>query len=257
MSASEPQVRDNDTAGLVGTIVTYLGHVKVDKQFSEDALSYYLTLGVLKLRLCRWYDGTGAVGVDSGLFWGHLKSIHLLSGEADAQVADTPTSNNWMVKGLDFLSQKHHTHHPQNTKQTTLNGSALNSLIAQVSKVTERLEAADDLKDHLEPLRREDAKYIKGRPDANQRDLHLLEYSSTQVDPDFARLVALEKGHEFVDTLIDGGRAVIGDEIATGWRGPIPNGNLYQRTNVTQQGVAVIGNRLGGESIFNWMRTDH
>ncbi|KAI0418803.1 hypothetical protein F5X98DRAFT_336353 [Xylaria grammica] len=264
MSASESQVSDNDAAGLVSTIVAYLGHVEVGESFGQDPLSYYLKLGVLKLRLCRWYDRiTEVVGVDSGSFRGHLDSICLPSGEAGARAADTSSFNNWIVRELDFLSQKHHTHDPPNTERTTLNGRALNHLIARVSKATEKLEAnfppnqGDDEKERLDLMRHEDAKYINGRPEANQRDLHLLEDSATQVDPDFARLVALRKGHEFVDTSING-KAVVGDEVATDWKGgAISNGSLYKRTTVTEHGVAVIGNRYGGESIFARARTDH
>lgn len=260
MSAPGSQVNDHEAVELFGKIVAYLGHVEVDERCSDDALSSYLRLGVLRLRLCRWYDWTTqiteVVGVSIGSVWGHLNSIRLLSGEAGAQASETSSFDNWMVRELDFLSQKHHTDYPQNTDRTTLNGEALNSLIAQVSNATEMLEKhfapsqAADVKERLDLIRHEDAKHINRRQEANQRDLQFLEYHSTQVDPAFAKLVAFRKGHDFVDVLIDGS-AVVGDEVAADWKGEMAsNGNLYEHTKVTQHGVAVIGNRYGGSSIF-------
>ncbi|KAI0437759.1 hypothetical protein F4803DRAFT_537331 [Xylaria telfairii] len=272
MSVSGSQVGDCDVAGLFSTIVAYLGRVKVNKHFSEDVgkhfredpLPYYLKLGVLRLRLCRWYDRITKVdGVDSSSFWADLNSIRLLSGEGDAQSADTSSSDKWMLSGMDFLSQKHHPHNVHNTKRTTLNGRALNSLIAQVLSATEKLEAysppnqAGDVKERLDQMRYNDAKYIRGQLEASQRGLQCLEENAMHVDPDFARLVALPKGHIYVDTSIDkGGLAVVGDEIGAGWGGGmIGNGSLYERTRVSEHGVAVIGNRYGGESIFAGMKT--
>ncbi|KAI0861503.1 hypothetical protein F4860DRAFT_172870 [Xylaria cubensis] len=243
-------------AGLCSKVVTHLRHVEVDEHSSEDPMSDRLRLGVLRLRLCRLHDRIAkAIRTDTASFGEQLKSICLWLEKSGAQATGTPSPSNWMVGALDFLSQKHHTRDWDDTERKILNPKALDSLVAQVGKVTEELEAhvsrqEPDVIQDLDRMRLEDANYINGQSQANQKDLHLLEDSAKQVDPDFAGLVALRKGHSFIDTTIDEtGKAVVGDEIAADWGGKVVSkSHLYQRTTV--RGKVVVGNRLGGESIF-------
>ena len=249
---------DSNVAKSFNSIIAYLGSVAVDKRSSKDALSYYLRLGVLRLRLCRWYEKIAAMeGADSGSSLAKQSStIRLLVREADAQAASTSRPDNWMLDELDFLSQTHHPNSKNRSTRTTLTTTALDNLIGQIWRATEKIEAdippsqAEEVKKYLSLLRHQDATYIKGRPKANQQDLHLLEDNATQVDREFADLVAVRKGHQFNNTLIEG-MAVVGDEIAADWRGGVtPNSHLYERTTVAAKGVAVMGNRLGGKSVY-------
>ncbi|KAI0858170.1 hypothetical protein F4860DRAFT_321645 [Xylaria cubensis] len=267
MSVSKSQVGDRGTRGLFGAIVDYMDNVEISERVGKETLQYHLKVRILKLRLCRWYDRIAAGvgnkgGVEDNFVRAHLNSINLPSGEkVNSRTRDTSSSDNWMVREMDWLSQKHYSHSPRNSERRTLDANVLDNLIARIFSVAEKLEElvqptqTGDSKDQLGAMRREDANHINGRSEANQTELQILENNAAEVDPEFASLVAIPNGHRYTDTRIEG-KAITGDEFADCWgKGSIGNSHTYQSTTVTASGIAVVGNKYGGQSIFSFGST--
>ncbi|KAI0546693.1 hypothetical protein F4679DRAFT_556706 [Xylaria curta] len=265
MSVSRSRVGDYDTGGLFGAIIAFLEHLHISRRFGKETLPYHLKVGVLKLRLCRWHDrmatgGTGGANGDSVRV--HLSSIHLPSGEkVDPQTREILNFDNWMIKEIDWLSQKHYSHGSRKSGRTSLDESVLNNLIAHISNVAEKLEEliqpteANGNKDQLGGMRLKDANHINGRPEANLTDLQMLEQVAAKVDPKFASLVAFREGHQYTNTQIEGA-AQTGDDFADGWeKGAVGYSHKYDSTVVGSKGIALVGNKYGGPSIFAGLKS--
>ncbi|KAI1733504.1 hypothetical protein F4680DRAFT_441423 [Xylaria scruposa] len=265
MSVSRSQVGDHGTRGSFGAIIAFLEHLHISRRFGNETLPYHLKVRVLKLRLCRWHDRMAAGGIggaDDDSVRVHLSSIDLPSGEkVDPQTREILNFDNWMIKEIDWLSQKHYTPGPRKPGRISLDETGLNKLIAHISNVAEKLEEliqptkADGNKDQLSGMRLKDANHINGRPEANPKELQILEQVAAQVDPKFASLVAFRDGHQYTNTQIEGA-AQTGDDFADGWeKGAVGNSHKYHDTVVGSKGIALVGNKYGGPSIFAGLKS--
>ncbi|KAJ8131540.1 hypothetical protein O1611_g2090 [Lasiodiplodia mahajangana] len=202
-------------------------------------------------------DHDTAADVDGGETRWLLESIEFPGGEKTGPPYDyLSTSDNWTVEALDSLSSEYYGY-TSKPRPTSFLESEIDQHITLGIGTATRLETllqsvgGADGGNQLDIMRRKDANYITGRTKANQTDLRILEAHARMVDPVFADLLRSQVGHSYSNVRSDG-KAVIGDEYADGWQGgPIGPSNTYVDVYVSSGGVAVLGNKYGGKSIFD------
>ncbi|KAJ8120347.1 hypothetical protein ONZ43_g2922 [Nemania bipapillata] len=219
--------------------IDYLHNLEISGETNEDNRLYNLSVGVLKLRLCRSADvGNGNIDTNA------LQCPELPAGQ---QVAGDQQRNDWLAEELDFLSLKHYDHGARGAQRTSISKSELDLLTPKIVALAEKLEAGDEKKTRLITMRSQDAKQITGHEKASEEQLRILGKSaSRRADPEFIKLVTFRDGHRYTGIQVDG-RGVFGDAFSDSWKGgPVGSSGTYDGFTVGPNGSAMAGNTYGG-----------
>ncbi|KAI1131096.1 hypothetical protein F5Y10DRAFT_234243 [Nemania abortiva] len=264
MSALGSTAGDHDNRVHVRNIIRWLENVRIIN-FGENTGRFDMKVGVLKLRLCRYYRMMNASEIrhgENGSICERLGSIDVPSGEGmDPQAGSTSSFDSRMVEELHSRSLSYY-QSPTKSQSINLNEGEFENHMARI------LADANSLEERIRPgggkvlndLLSEDANYIIGRAKGSQADLQLLKCSAREVDPTFAdKLVSEEarEGHRYANTQIEG-QAIVGDEFNDGWQvGSVGRSHKYRSTVVGEKGRVIMGNKYGGRSILDGNSTSH
>ncbi|KAF1959411.1 hypothetical protein CC80DRAFT_490338 [Byssothecium circinans] len=245
-------------SALFDSVLNNFDRVQVGREFDKTHQRYVLQLEVLKLRLHRWHDavnnliqvGDRAVKEANGsLVKRHLSDIQSLFEkeeelskpyEVDTSDAEEESKKHWLVKSLQCLSRKHHTSTSsiRNKVRWAIRGkkefeALVENASVQVSNL-ERIIPTPEMEHRLNQMRAEDANEIGKQPEANVKDINLLQEIALVVDQKFADMVKVRAVNEWVGNIAeDGGDLYQGEFFSLGYYGTVNTlGGRWERNVV-------------------------
>jgi hypothetical protein len=118
----------------------------------------------------------------------------------------------------------------------------------------ERIISTPDMEYRLNQMRAEDANEIGKQPEANVKDINLLQEIALVVDQKFADMIKMKASNEWVGNVVEvSGKLHQGDAVSNDYHGvAIAASGLWKENVVKAEGQLTQGNLYGFNPLAHW-----